>query len=356
MGENDDQTLSSEVASAVENAPSPGATDDQASSSGAGETKESLLEAVQKAVPELRKDSPDRDPDGADGASPAQVAKDKPDSESEPELSEEATPEELARLSKTAQRRIKKLSAQRQKLAGEVERLRSIEPGAKAAEQVTNYLRENDIGQDDFLMGLELMSAMRRGDFKTFYEGVKPYVRLAEEYLGVSLPPDLQQRVQQGHMTTEAAAMYSKERMDRAMAQTNAARQQAILQQHRQQSTTQQQQLEKQALASQVANTVNAWEASIARSDPDYAAKKAAVQNTMWAVVKEQGIPQSPEHGVAIAKEAYRRVNEQYRAWSPQRRPTSRVPSSTGRIAGVAPEPKSLLEAVKFAREGAPRL
>lgn len=353
----DDQTLSNTVASAVENAPSPGANDDAAPSSGAdqGETKESLLEAVQKAVPELRTDDPDKDADGSDGASPAQVAKDKSASDAEPELPEEATPEELAKLSKTAQRRIKKLSAQRQKLAGEVERLKSYEPGAQAAEQVTKYLRENDIGQDDFLMGLELMSAMRRGDFAKFYEGVKPYVRLAEEYLGVALPPDLQQQVQQGHMTTQAAAMYSRERMDRAMAQTNAARQQAMLREHQQQSTTQQAQQEKQNLATRVANTVNAWEANIAKADLDYAAKKAAVQNTMWAVVREQGIPQSPEHGVAIAQEAYRRVNEQYRAWAPQRRPTSRVPSSTGRAAGVAPEPKSLLEAVKFAREGAPR-
>jgi hypothetical protein len=355
MGDQDDQTLSDQVASAVENAPSPGANDESASSSGASEPKESLLEAVQKAVPELRKDDPDKDSDGESGDSPAQVAKAKTDSEAEPELPEEATPEELAKLSKTAQRRIKKLSSQRQKLAGEVERLKSYEPGAQAAEQVTKYLRDNDIGQDDFLMGLELMSAMRRGDFQKFYEGVKPYVKLCEEYLGVALPPDLQQQVAQGHMTTQAAAMYSKERMDRAMAQTNAARQQAMLRQHQEQSTTQRTQLEKQNLASQVANTVNAWEASVARSDPDYAAKKAAVQNTMWAVVREQGIPQSPEHGVKIAQEAYRRVNEQYKAWAPQRRPTSRVPSSTGRAAGVAPEPKSLLEAVKFAREGAPR-
>ena len=66
---------------------------------------------------------------------------------------------------------------------------------------------------------------------------------------------------------------------------------------------------------------------------------------------------ESPEHGIQLAQEAYRRVNEQYRGWTgPQRKPTSRVPSSTGRTAGVAPEAKSLLEAVKFAREGAPRL
>ena len=104
------------------------------------------------------------------------------------------------------------------------------------AVKVTNYLRQHDIGQDDFLFGLELMAAMRRGDFAKFYEGVQPYMKLCEEYLGISLPPDLQQQVNQGHMTTQAAAMYSRERMDKAMAQTNAVRNQAALQQHQQTS------------------------------------------------------------------------------------------------------------------------
>ena len=107
-------------------------------------------------------------------------------------------------------------------------------------------------------------------------------------------------------------------------------------------------------LANQVANTVNAWEAQIARKDPDYAAKKTAVQSTMWAVMREQGAPRSPEHGIQIANEAYRRVNEQYRAWAPQRRATytNSEQHRTHRWR-ESPEPNSLLEAVRFAREGA---
>jgi len=330
------------LATSIENVPSPGADTGVA---------ESLLDGIQSAVPELRQDDDDTDADGSRGASPAKVARDR----SEPELPEEATPEEIARLSKTAQRRIKKLHAQRQKLAGEVQRLKSIEPSAHAAQQVTEYLRKHDIGQDDFLFGLELMASMRQGNFRKFYEGVMPYVKLCEEYLGISLPPDLQNEVNQGQMTTQAAAKYSRERMDKAMAQNNAIRQQAALNQHQQSSSAQLEQSRREVLATQVASTVNNWEAQIARTDPDYAAKQAAVKNMMWAVMRETGTPQSPEHGIQIAQEAYRRVNEQYRAWAPQRRPTSRVPSSTGRTAGVAPEPSSLLEAVKFAREGAPR-
>ena len=344
-----------------ETAPSPSAPSGEAAQSpsapekSTGETKESLLEAVQRAVPELRQSQSEGDAEGS-GAPPAQVA-DKAKtatSDDDPELPDEISADELARLSQSAKRRINKLNKQRQKVAGEVERLKTLEPSAQAADQVTKYLRDNDISRDDFLMTLELASAMRRGDFKTFYEGVKPYVRLAEEYLGVSLPLDLQQQVQQGHMTTQAAAMYSRERMDRAMAQTNFARTQQASQQFVQQTQQTQQQQAREQLANQVKDTVNAWENQVRQSDPDYAAKQAAVQDTMWAVVREQGVPQSPDHAVKIANEALRRVNERYRAWAPQRRPTSRSPSSTGRTAGgAAPEPKSLLEAVRNARETA---
>jgi hypothetical protein len=333
----DDKTLSTAVASSVENVPSPGA--DQGG--------QSLLDAMQDAVPELRINA-NRNDDG-DRDSPTHVARD-----DESDLPDEAPPEELAKLSQSAKRRVSKLNKQRIKLAAEVQRLKALEPSAQAANQVTQYLRTHDIGQDDFLMGLELMAAMRRGDFLKFYEGVRPYVKLCEEYLGISLPPDLQQKVQQGHMTTEAAAMFSRERMDKAMAQTNVVRQQAVLTQHQQTASAQQSQQQREVLANQVVTTVNAWEARVASQDPDYAAKKAAVQNTMHAVMAEQGPPRSAEHGVQIAQEAYRRVNEQYKAWIPQRRPTYRNPSSTGRTAGApAPEAKNLLEAVRFAREGA---
>ena len=112
-------------------------------------------------------------------------------------------------------------------------------------------------------------------------------------------------------------------------------------------------QYQRQSLASQVTETVNAWERKIMQSDPDYAAKQNAVKNTMHAVMAEVGTPQSPDHAVQIAIEAYRRVNADFRAWAPQRRPTSRIPSSTGRTAGVTAEPKTLLDVVRQARESA---
>jgi len=187
MAENDKLPTAVE---SIDNVPSPG-TD-------AGDTGGSLLDAVHKAVPELRPDDY-VDDDGSRGDSPSQVAR-KSARDSEPELSEEPTPEEIAKLSKAAQRRIKKLNSQRQRLSNEVQRLT---PGANLAARTEKYLRDHDIGQDDFLFGMEMMAAMRRGDFVKFYEGVRPYIKLCEEYLGISLPPDLQQHDFALRVTTE---------------------------------------------------------------------------------------------------------------------------------------------------------
>jgi hypothetical protein len=328
-------------------APSPSA---QPSSDNQGETRETLLQAVQKAVPELRTSQSDQQGPGgvplapASRSEPAKYPDDAPSGDGD--LPEEVTPEELAKYPPGSRRRVEKLLDQRRELRATVDQLRSLEPQARAAQDVTKYLRDNDIGQDDFLLTLELAAAMRRGDFKTFYEGVRPYMQLAEEYLGVQLPQDLQQRVAEGHMTTQAARLFARERMDRALAESQRIRTQQV---YSNQSEAQ----SRQQLANAVGNKVNEWEAAVTKADPDYPRKQAAVQDTMWAVVREKGRPQSPEHAVAIAQEAYRRVNERYRSWAPPARPTSMQPRSTGKSNGAAPEAKSLLEAVQMARESA---
>lgn len=320
-----------------------------------GETHQSLLEAVQSAVPELQK-TDQQDADGRD-ASPASTAQTdqaaSPEVDDDGSLPDEITSEEMAKYALSAKRRIRKLWNQRRELRDEVQRLKQIEPQAQAADSVSNYLRENDIGREDFLHMLDLGSSLRRGDFQRFYAGIQPYVQLAEQYLGISLPPDLQNAVRQGQMTTEAAAHFTRERMDRQLLQNKHVQTQQRAEQQQQHYQQQQVMQQRYALANAVKDRVNAWERAAMQHDPDYAAKKAAVQDTMWAVVREVGSPESPEHGVAIAREAYRRVNERYRSWAPPKRPTSRSPSSTGRTTGAAPEAKSLLDAVKQARESA---
>ena len=319
-----------------------------------GETRQSLLEAVQSAVPEL-KQTTQEDGDGS-GVSPtptAQTDPTSPDVDDDGTLPDEITDAEMAKYALSAKRRIRRLWNQRRELREQVDKLKSIEPQAQAADSVSTYLKDNDISRDDFLMMLELGGALRRGEWQKFVAGMTPYMNLAEEALGQRLPPDLQNAVRHGQMTTEAAAHFSRERMSRMLLESKHQRSQQQAVQQQQYFENQQQKQQREVLANQVRDHVNAWERTAMQHDPEYAAKRAAVQDTMWAVVREQGAPRSPDHAVGIAREAYRRVNERYRSWAPPKRPTSRSPSSTGRSTGAAPEAKSLLDVVRQARENA---
>jgi hypothetical protein len=323
---------------------------EQATPPSDGDTREALLEAVQQAVPDGRPRPWSDDDASVDGTPPSARTTDQAADSGAAEA--DLTKDELKQLSPRTQKHIKRLIAERKGNQDEIARLKSYEPIVQTAKSVEDYLRANDIGQEDFLSGMKLMGALRQGDFRTFYAGIKPYYDLAEQYLGISLAPDLQQSVREGHMTTQAAQMFSRERMDRAMTQNNLHRQQQAFGAFQQQATAQQQQQQRAQLAETIRTGVNAWEAKIEQSDPDYAQhKRAAVQNMMWSVVNERGRPQSPEHAIAIAQESLRRVNQLYSQWAPQRRPTMRVPSSTARNPGVQPEPKNLADVIRTAHQ-----
>lgn len=328
----------------------PDASPSSPSSSEKGETRESLLSAVEKALPEL-KDSEDKlklgeEPPPSDEPS-LEAKKDGEPGEGEPDLSKDPTEEELARYNQNgAAKRIRKLLDERLALRKQVE---GLDAEAQISRSLKTYLQANDIAKEDFQLTLDLAAAMRRGDFRSFLEGVGPYVQLATEALGLTLPADLQQSVQRGQMTADAAAAMSRERYARALAEQNATR----LTQQRQIDARQQNGAD---LSRSVEQAVTAWENHIRTSDPDYGRKEATVRNFLWAVIQEKGTPQSPEHAVEIAKEAYERANNTLRDFAPPPRPTRQVPSSIGRTAaGARPEPKTLMEAALLGLERAQR-
>lgn len=335
----DQATTSPDVKGSGDNdAPSPSAQ---------GETKETLLDAVLKAVPPKSGQDGDKqgDPDGAppgstepqDGSDPT-----KPKAEPKP-TGEDPTPEEMARYTSNTRERIKSLMAQRNEARRERD---SLLPQVQVAEGLRQFLTQNDIGKEDFSVLLDLGVALRKGDFRTFYQGVLPYVELAEEALGLTIAPDLRQQVEQGQMTSEAAKRFTQERIARQLADSTAQKAQ-------QQVQTQAQNYQAQALQQAVQTAVGSWEAGIRQSDPDYGQKQELVRNMLWSVISEVGSPQSPQQAVLIAQEAYRRVNDAAARFRPTPKPTQAVPSSLHRATGAKAEPNSLMEAAKIGLERA---
>ena len=313
----------------------PATTDAKPSSSeeSAGDKKETLLEAVLKAVqPKDDGDEPTAE------ASPATENAQSPDAKAGddgkgPDLSQDPTPEELAGYKKSTRERIEKLLGERNQLRGE----------AEVTHTLRNFLVANDIAREDFQLTLDLAAAMRRGDFKAFLEGVGPYVQLATNALGITLPPDLQQQVTQKQLTFDAASQVSRDRYARALAEQRATRATQVLETR--ENTQQQQQVVRS-----IEQTVSAWENGVRQTDPDYGRKEETVRQLLWSVVQERGAPKTPEHAVEIAKEAYSRANKLLQSAAPARPATRPVPSSINSRAasGARSEPRSMMEAAEL--------
>jgi hypothetical protein len=311
-------------------------TDRTAPPSGAekSETKETLLEAVLKAV----KPAEDAEEgEGLAGTSPPSESGTGPEAKAgegdKTDLSKDPSQDELAAYNKRTRERVEQLIGQRNAFRAE----------AEVTQTLRNFLVTNDIAREDFQLTLDLAAAMRRGDFKAFLEGVGPYVQLATQAMGITLPTDLEAEVQQKRMTFDAAAQVSRDRYARALAEQRATRATQIM---GSQATTAQTQHLQRSIESTVAN----WEASIRQTDPDYARKEETVRQLLWSVVNEQGGPKSPEHAVEIAKEAYARANRSFAQFAPQRPATRAVPSSVNNRAasGARPEPRSMMEAAEL--------
>jgi hypothetical protein len=238
-------------------------------------------------------------------------------------------------------KRIAKLLQERESLQG---RIAPLEAQAKTTIELQNFLRQADIAKEDFGLVLDLAAAMRRGDFKTFLEGVTPYVQLAQESLGIQLPQDLLQAVRTGHMTQDAARYVAQERSARQLAETRLNR--------TTQESSQRAHVEAvQNFQASVAGAVSNWEKDVRRSDPDYARKEPVVRDLLHAVVQERGPPRSPAEAVEIARQAYERANAVVSRFIPAPRSTHQVPSSINRVNGARAEPRNLKEAIHLALE-----
>jgi hypothetical protein len=292
--------------------------------------KDVLAEPGDKVSPE----APEQPKDGQADASPDDVDVD--DSELPAEVANSLT-----------RKKFNKLLKERRELKQIVQQWEAVRPTAEIGAQLENFARQHDLAGDDIVKGLSAMAALRRGDYAAFYEEVAPFVRKAQEYLGLALPAGIRQQVQQGQMTEAAAREFVRLSMDQQRLQlARTAEQQGYAQQALQQTQN------------QVEQSVNALEERIAASDPDYRAKQASVKRVAQAMLLERGGNiQTVDEALAITKAAYDEVNATIRRQLPQPHATSRVPNGNGSTRSARAEPSSLMEAalqgLERARNGA---
>jgi hypothetical protein len=313
-----------------------GESSNPSSSGDKAESRESLLDVVRKAAPHKEAQPGPGDERGVsrsgESAAPGAQAKDDPGP---------LTQAEIDGFSPRTRKRIDEFRAE---IKGLKSQIAPLEAQAQTTQALQNFLRQADIAKDDFGLVLDLAAAMRRGDFKTFLEGVAPYVKLAQESLGIQLPADLQAAVQGGHMTADAARYTAQVRAQQQLAASQLSR---VTEENTQRTHAD----AVRNFQAEVAGAVSNWETGVRRSDPDYARTEPVVRELLHAVVHERGPPRSPAEAVEIAKQAYERAKTMTSRFMPSPRGTQQVPSSINRVNGARVEPKSLKEAIHYAIE-----
>ena len=303
------------------------------------------MDAVRAVVkPSVEPDVLGRPDPGVDGApKPSEPSVEDPNGEADKEGKDDGSDEEApADANAVVKKKINKLNRQKRELRAEITRLT---PDANVGNKLTGFAREHDLSPDDVVLGMNAMAAIRRGDYASFYRAIAPYVRKAQEVLGLVLPEDLGGRVQAGHMTEAAARELAIARFNQQRAQDEAAANAARL-------STQQTQF----VQTDVQRAVSAFEERLAANDPDYTAKADAIRRTAQALLLERGGKiGTVQEALDIVANAHREVSAQFRRFAPAPRATSLQPNGHSQQPNARAAPKSLMEAALAGLENARR-
>lgn len=312
------------------------------SSTGTPESKQDLLSVVMQVAPPNPKaddlDLPvvvskgDEKTETPDGAKPEAPKAEDPSAQPEKADYKDPTEAELKNFGKEAQKRIRELIEQRNSFKTQLE---PIQAQAAEYQKLEKYLTENEISGEDYNTLLGIGAALRKGDFKTFLDGIEPYVQLAKQATGQLLPEDLQAKVDQGLVPEDVA---------RELVQSKTAAQLAADRAKADAEASEQAKLSQQTLA--IKSAVTEWEKTTAAKDPDFEAKKIAVHRFVAAQIASSGRPDSPARALEIARKAYEEVNAVFGKANPPK-PTDPRPSTGGGNGGsqMVAEPKTLMEA-----------
>jgi len=338
---NDTATSVESSAPATETVSSTPSTDTSSSTSSetSGEqSKETLLDAVLKVTDVTPEE-------GIEGASKEEGApsSQEPDSEVKAE-DEQQEGEEVADTEETSKeipaqtrKKINKLLRERRELRDEVAAMR---PAAEIGQQLHNFQQSNNLSTEGIIDALDLLVMANKGDYAGFYERIAPFIRHTQEVLGIVLPPDLDQMVQQQQMTADAARKFANTRFERTNYEVQARQMQA-----REEHFTVTQ------AKDNVQRSVTAFEQRLAASDPDYKAKQESVRRAAQAILFERGGRiNSADEAIAITQQAYNEVTAQFRRIQQPARATAPQPGrSNPQTPSARPSPKNMMDAVRNA-------
>ena len=348
---------------------SPGETDG-ASSSDAAEEAVKEQSAAEKIRDEFLKkygdEGDETDKAEVDTEAKAEPKAKKPEAEAErdtPDTTKDEGDDDKFRLSdkefkslpETARQRIGHLNARAKKaerqlseLTSEVETARD---GSERFHRIVEYTKANNIEPDDVTLAFGMMAKLRKGDFQGFLKDANPLIEAARLAAGEAYSSDLQEAIDLGEITEDRAKELTRLRAE-------GQRSQDLLKRQTQENEKRQTVDQRSQTVAQIASAVNAREAELKVSDPDYAQKQAAVLEYMGRQLerlKKLGATESvtKDDMVALVNEAHEyatKVTVPKVQADPARQAPRRPTASS--ISRGGPTPRTTKEAIEMAIEG----
>jgi hypothetical protein len=216
-------------------------------------------------------------------------------------------------------------------------RVKTSEADAKRYQNVQTYLDSNGVSSEEAADAL-LVAALAKTNPAKAWEQVRPWLNKLLVAAGEVLPDELQQRVQAGELTRDAALEVSRSRATVQSFQT-----QRELEQQRQQREA------ADAAANSILSAATSWEQDRQQKDPNFAAKVAPLQREIAYLHATEGRPTTPEGVKDQLTRAYKAVNDAYvPPAAPRPTPRPVRPVTGGQVSGsVQPVMNSILDIVK---------
>lgn len=220
----------------------------------------------------------------------------------------------------------------------------TFKQGSERYDNVVRYLDDQGLSGEEAAEGLEIMGLMKTNPAEA-WKRLRPTLEKLLVAAGEVPSPELMQRVQAGELTQAAALEIS-----RAQATTRS------MEARRTFETESGERRQSKEAAKAVTNAVADWENDRARKDPNFAAKRPALEREIAYLLTKEGRPNTVEGVEDQLKRAYDAVNKTFQPPAPktpanQQRPIK--PVTGGQKAGTQPaanESMSTLDIIRANR------
>lgn len=201
--------------------------------------------------------------------------------------------------------------------------------------EVLSFMEKNSLVSDEVKEGFQVMALIKNNPAQAL-EALNTWVDRLKQHLGLTLPKDLQDKVETGAIDAETAKEVALTRRDK----DGATRTATVATQHANELAT-------HSRANACATAVNGAEATLKARDPDYAVKQPFVTDILTMRIAKEGVP-TPEMAVSWFNDALKTVNTRFAGLPKNRVATRPTPSTAGKVTETA-KPKTMLEAMQVA-------